>query len=68
MIIPAFAIGRVEEVIYWLKRLEEAGRIPVVPVFLDSPMALEALKHYAERAERAGPRHAGRRAARCRRS
>jgi metallo-beta-lactamase family protein len=47
VIIPAFAVGRVEEVIYWLKRLEEAGRIPVVPVYLDSPMALEALKHYA---------------------
>src|SRR5450756_2567317 len=40
VIIPAFAIGRVEEVIYWLKKLEDAGRIPVVPVFLDSPMAV----------------------------
>jgi metallo-beta-lactamase family protein len=48
VIIPAFAIGRVEEVIYWLKKLEDAGRIPVVPVYLDSPMALEALKHYSE--------------------
>ncbi len=55
VVIPAFAIGRVEEVIYWLKKLEEAGRIPVVPVFLDSPMALEALKHYAERAGELDP-------------
>ncbi|MEI6667908.1 MAG: MBL fold metallo-hydrolase [Acidobacteriota bacterium] len=47
VIIPAFAVGRVEEVIYWLKRLEAARRIPVVPVYLDSPMAVEALKHYA---------------------
>ncbi|MCX6549455.1 MAG: MBL fold metallo-hydrolase [Acidobacteria bacterium] len=47
VIIPAFAVGRVEEVIYWLKRLEEARRIPVVPVYLDSPMALDALRHYA---------------------
>ena len=47
VIVPAFAVGRVEEVIYWLKRLEEAGRIPVVPVYLDSPMAVEALRHYA---------------------
>ena len=54
-IIPAFAIGRVEEVIYWLKKLEDAGRIPVVPVFLDSPMALEALEHYAERAGELDP-------------
>jgi metallo-beta-lactamase family protein len=47
VIIPAFAVGRVEEVIYWLKRLEAAHRIPSVPVYLDSPMAVEALKHYA---------------------
>ena len=47
MIIPAFAVGRVEEVIYWLKRLEEARRIPIVPVYVDSPMAVDALRHYA---------------------
>jgi len=47
VIIPSFAVGRVEEVIYWLKRLEAARRIPVVPVYLDSPMAVEALRHYA---------------------
>ena len=39
LIIPSFAIGRVEEVIYWLKRLEQAKRIPVLPVYVDSPMA-----------------------------
>ena len=47
VIIPAFAIGRAEEVIYSLKRLEEARRIPAVPVYLDSPMAVDALRHYA---------------------
>ena len=47
VIIPAFAVGRVEEVIYWLRKLEEARRIPVVPVYLDSPMAVQALKYYA---------------------
>jgi metallo-beta-lactamase family protein len=55
VIIPAFAIGRVEEVIYWLKRLEDARRIPVVPVFLDSPMAVEALKYYSQRANELDP-------------
>ncbi|MBA3296321.1 MAG: MBL fold metallo-hydrolase, partial [Acidobacteria bacterium] len=40
MIIPAFAIGRVEELIYWIKRLEDEKRIPVLPVFVDSPMAV----------------------------
>jgi metallo-beta-lactamase family protein len=55
VIIPAFAVGRVEEVIYWLKRLEETRRIPVLPVFLDSPMAIEALRSYANRADELDP-------------
>ncbi len=46
VIIPAFAVGRVEEVIYWLKKLEDAHRIPVVPVYVDSPMAVDALRFY----------------------
>jgi metallo-beta-lactamase family protein len=49
VIIPAFAIGRVEEVLYWLRELEEQRRIPIVPVYVDSPMAIEALKMYSER-------------------
>jgi metallo-beta-lactamase family protein len=49
VIIPSFAIGRVEELIYWLKRLEDAKRIPVLPVFIDSPMAMEALDRYRQR-------------------
>lgn len=49
LIIPAFAIGRVEEVLYWMRRLEQERRIPVVPVYVDSPMANEALKFYAAR-------------------
>jgi metallo-beta-lactamase family protein len=49
VIIPAFAIGRVEEVLYWLKLLEEEGAIPRVPVFVDSPMAVEALRFYSSR-------------------
>lgn len=49
IIVPSFAIGRVEEMIYWLKRLEEEKRIPVLPVFLDSPMAIDALAHYSAR-------------------
>jgi metallo-beta-lactamase family protein len=49
LIIPAFAIGRVEELLYWVRRLERERRIPVMPVFVDSPMAVEALKFYAAR-------------------
>jgi metallo-beta-lactamase family protein len=49
LIIPAFAIGRVEEVLYWVRRLERERRIPTLPVFVDSPMATEALKYYTAR-------------------
>ncbi len=49
VIVPAFAIGRVEEVIYWIKRLEEERRIPTLPVYLDSPMAAAAIKLYEAR-------------------
>ena len=49
VIIPAFAVGRVEELLYWLKKLEDEHRIPVIPVFLDSPMAMAALARYTER-------------------
>src|SRR5437764_866504 len=47
LIIPAFAIGRVEEILFWLKRLEDEKRIPILPVYLDSPMAAAALQFYS---------------------
>jgi len=55
LIIPAFAIGRVEELIYWLRRLEAEKRIPVLPLFLDSPMAGAALARYTERVHELDP-------------
>ena len=55
IIIPSFAIGRVEELIYWLKRLEDEKRIPVLPVFVDSPMAVDALARYTQRVQELDP-------------
>jgi metallo-beta-lactamase family protein len=55
MIVPAFALGRVEEVIYWLRKLEDAAQIPKLPVYLDSPMATEALKNYSNRVNELDP-------------
>jgi metallo-beta-lactamase family protein len=55
LIVPAFAIGRVEELLYWVRRLEQEHRIPVMPVFVDSPMASEALKHYTARVAELDP-------------
>jgi metallo-beta-lactamase family protein len=46
VVIPAFAVDRTEVVLYHLKVLMEAGRIPRLPVYVDSPMALEALAVY----------------------
>jgi hypothetical protein len=48
LIIPSFAIGRAEEVLYWIKRLEDTGRIEPLPVYLDSPMAISGLQYYAD--------------------
>jgi metallo-beta-lactamase family protein len=55
VIIPAFAVGRVEELLYWVKKLESEKRIPVLPVFVDSPMALKALARYTERVNELDP-------------
>jgi metallo-beta-lactamase family protein len=55
IIVPSFAIGRTEEVLYWMKRLEDQKRIPVMPVFVDSPMAAGALQFYRERRDELDP-------------
>jgi metallo-beta-lactamase family protein len=51
LLIPAFAVGRAQQVLYDLRRLEEAGRIPSLPVHLDSPMAIQATVAYARHPE-----------------
>lgn len=45
-LLPAFAVDRTAMLLYQLRLLTEAGRIPHVPVYLDSPMALRALEVY----------------------
>ncbi len=46
LLIPSFAIGRTQEVVWVMDRLLEAGRIPHVPLYLDSPMASRASDVY----------------------
>lgn len=46
ILIPAFAVGRTQEVLYLIRELEDAGRIPVLPVIVDSPMAAQATQVY----------------------
>ena len=42
IIIPAFSVGRTQEVLYCLARLVERGDIPAIPVFVDSPLSINA--------------------------
>jgi metallo-beta-lactamase family protein len=51
VIIPAFAIGRVEELLYWLFKLEDEGRLPQVPIYVDSPMAIKGIGFYQARTD-----------------
>ena len=44
VLIPSFAVGRTQELLYILRELEVAGRIPTLPVYVDSPMATAATR------------------------
>ena len=44
VLIPSFAVGRTQELLYILRELEDAGRIPTLPVYVDSPMAIDATR------------------------
>ncbi|HEY8826026.1 MAG TPA: MBL fold metallo-hydrolase RNA specificity domain-containing protein, partial [Candidatus Limnocylindria bacterium] len=46
LLMPSFAIGRTQEIVYELNRLLTAGTIPHVPLYLDSPMAQKASDIY----------------------
>ena len=46
LLIPSFAIGRTQEIVWELHRLVDAGRIPQLPLYLDSPMASHASDIY----------------------
>ena len=48
IVIPAFAIGRTQMFMYYLRQLEDENRIPRVPVYIDSPMALNATDLYVK--------------------
>jgi len=42
LIIPAFSVGRTQEIVHMLDRLENAGKLPKIPAFVDSPLAIDA--------------------------
>jgi len=55
LLIPAFAIGRTQEILYDLRGLEDVARIPSLPVYLDSPMGDKATTIYARHTEEHDP-------------
>ena len=46
IIIPSFAVGRTQLLVYVLHKLFDQNRIPVIPIYVDSPLAVEATKVY----------------------
>ncbi len=48
VLVPSFAVGRAQSLLFHLQRLKSQGRIPDLPVFLDSPMAINASEIFCE--------------------
>jgi metallo-beta-lactamase family protein len=51
VLVPAFAIGRAQEVLYRIDELVHSGQLPEFPIYLDSPLAIEATRLYAKHRE-----------------
>ncbi len=51
VLIPAFAVGRTQEIVYLIRELEDEKAIPILPVVVDSPMAAAATVAYSKRKE-----------------
>ncbi|TWT46727.1 MBL fold metallo-hydrolase RNA specificity domain-containing protein [Botrimarina hoheduenensis] len=51
MLMASFAVGRAQQLIYLLQVLKCAGRIPDLPIYLDSPMSVDATKIYRQHCE-----------------
>lgn len=51
LLIPAFSVGRTQQILYYFHQLREAGQLPPTPVFVDSPLAHKATQIYAKHHE-----------------
>jgi metallo-beta-lactamase family protein len=47
VLIPAFAVGRTQEIVYDLHALAHSGQIPAIPIYIDSPLAVDATSVYS---------------------
>ncbi|RMF61430.1 MAG: MBL fold metallo-hydrolase, partial [Calditrichaeota bacterium] len=48
LLIPAFAVGRTQTLLFVIRELEKSGKIPTIPVFVDSPMAIDTTKIFRQ--------------------
>lgn len=48
ILVPSFSIGRTQELLWYMKKLQLSGRMPRIPVFVDSPMAISATELYKQ--------------------
>ena len=51
LVIPSFSVGRTQEILYFLNFLSNAGRLPKIPIYVDSPLSLEATEVVKSHAE-----------------
>lgn len=51
VIIPAFSVGRTQEIVYMLDKLQNAGQLPKVPVYVDSPLSVNATEVFVKHPE-----------------
>lgn len=49
LVIPSFAVGRTQELLFFIRELEERKEIPSIPVYVDSPMAINATEIFKKR-------------------
>jgi metallo-beta-lactamase family protein len=51
LIVPAFAVGRVQQLVLLLNELNHSGKIPKVPIFVDSPLAVDVTRVFRDHPE-----------------
>jgi metallo-beta-lactamase family protein len=51
VLVPSFSIGRTQELLYYISRLQAENRMPRIPIFIDSPMATSATEAYKSSTE-----------------